>query len=252
MRPIIDFIDVTLVAYLIYRLLLWSKGTRAAELTKGLLFVLTIYLLSKILGFNTIHWLLEKLAAILIFVVIVVFQPELRKMLERLGRGNFLKRYVFTHRHEAGLIQNIIEAVEQLSVKKMGSIIVFEREIHCDEYIDTGILIDSKVSSELLLSIFIKSSPLHDGAAIIRGSRLIAASCLLPLSSNRFIDIQLGTRHRAAIGLTEHYDSLAIITSEETGIISVAENGVISRQLDRETLEKRLLSLYHNEPKKSE
>jgi len=243
----LDILDIALVAFILYRLLMWFKGSRALQLAKGFLLILVIYLLSKFIGLHTINWLLEKMVAMLIFVIIIVFQPELRRMLERLGRGKFFSRYVFTLRQGTGLIQTVIKTVEKLSEQKIGSIIVLERETGCDEYIESGILIDAKLSSELLLSIFSKNSPLHDGATILQGKRIVASACLLPLTDSRLVDSKLGTRHRAAIGLTEQTDAVAIVTSEETGVISLAENGILTRYLNRQTLEKILLSLYHTE-----
>ncbi|MFH1429611.1 MAG: diadenylate cyclase CdaA [Candidatus Margulisiibacteriota bacterium] len=245
----LDIIDVLLVAFVIYRVLLWFKGTRALQLTKGLFLVLLVYLLSKLLGLGTIDWLLEKLAAILLIVLIIVFQPELRRMLERLGRGTFFSRYVFTSRQGTGLIQSLIRTIENLAEQKTGAIIVLERETGMDEYIESGVILDAKVSVELLLSIFNTESPLHDGAVVLQGNRIVAAACLLPLTDSRLVDSRLGTRHRAAIGLTEQTDAVVIVTSEETGVISVAENGVLTRYFNRQTLEKKLLSIYQEKVK---
>ena len=240
----LDAIDIVLVTFVIYRLLLWFKGTRALQLTRGLLLILFVYLLSRFLGLGTIDWLLQKLATIILVILIIVFQPELRRMLERLGRGKYFSRLVFTAHQGTGLVQTLIKTVEQMAEQKVGSIIVLERETGLDEYIESGVMIDGRVSVELLLSIFVKGSPLHDGALVLQGNRVIAAACLLPLTDSRLIDSRLGTRHRAAIGLTEQTDTVVIVTSEETGIISIAENGVLTRYLNRQTLEKKLLSIY--------
>jgi len=247
----LDILDVLLVATVIYRLLLWFKGTRALQLTRGLLLILVAYLFSRFFGLGTIDWLLEKLMAILLIVLIIVFQPELRRMLGRLGQGKFLTRLVFTHRQGTGLVQQLIKTVEQLAEQKIGALIVLERESGCEEYIESGVLLDARVSVELLLTVFQKGTTLHDGAVIIQGNRIVAAGCLLPLTESRLVDSRLGTRHRAALGLSENTDAVIIVTSEETGIISIAENGVLTRYLNKQTLEKKLLSLYQAEVKES-
>ncbi|MFC1596055.1 diadenylate cyclase CdaA [Candidatus Margulisiibacteriota bacterium] len=248
---LLDGLDILLVSFVMYRMLLWFKGTRALQLTRGLLLILFVYLLSRFLGLGTIDWLLEKLAAIILVILIIVFQPELRRILERLGQGKFFNRMVFTYRQGTGLVQSLIKTIEQLSEQKMGSLIVLERETGMDEFLESGIMLDAKVSVEMLLTIFMNGTPLHDGAVIIQGNRVVAASCLLPLTESRLVDSRLGTRHRAAIGLSENTDALIIVTSEETGIISIAENGVLTRYLNKQTLEKKLLSVYQSEAKEN-
>jgi len=247
----LDIIDIFIVSFVIYQLLLWFKGTRALQLVKGAFLVLGIYLFSNFLGLQTINWLLQKLTTIILIVLIIVFQPELRRMLERLGRGKLMSKLFFTGNHGTGTIQVIMRAVEQLSEQKYGSIIVLERESGLEEYIESGVSIDGKLTPELLVSIFNKHSLLHDGALIIQGNRIIAASCLLPLSDSRLIDTKLGTRHRAAIGLSEQADAVVIVTSEETGVISIAENGVLTRYLNKQNLEKKLLAIYQDKVKES-
>jgi diadenylate cyclase len=242
----LDCLDIALVAFVIYQVLCWFKGTKAMQLTKGLLLLLGVYLGSRLLGLTTINWLLEELATILLIAIIIVFQPELRRMLERIGRGHFVSRFVFSTPQGLGIINILLKAVDELSSEKLGSLIVIERETGLDEHIESGVEIDAKVSPELLLTIFMKGTPLHDGAVIIEGNRLVAAGCLLPLSDSRLLDTRLGTRHRAAIGLTEQTDCIAIVTSEETGIISIAENGLLTRYLKKQDLERKLLSVYQS------
>ncbi|MFA5927888.1 MAG: diadenylate cyclase CdaA [Candidatus Margulisiibacteriota bacterium] len=247
----LDVIDILLVSYVAYRFLLWFKGTRAMQLTRGIFLLLIIYLVSRFIGLETIDWLLSRLAIIIILILIIVFQPELRRMLSRIGQGRLFNKLVFNYRQGTGMVQMITKAVEQMSEQKLGSLIVLEREIGCDEYIESGILLDAKVSSELLLTIFEKSSALHDGAVIIQGNRILAASCLLPLSDSKLLDSRLGTRHRAALGLSENTDAVVIVTSEQTGVISVADSSVLTRYFSKQTLEQKLLALYQEESKES-
>jgi diadenylate cyclase len=248
----ISIIDIVIVAYLIYKVTMIIKGTRAVQLIKGLVVLLLASLASKFFGLTTVGWILDKLQSVLIVALPVVFQPELRRALERLGRGRFFARPMSMLNEEAltNLVDQIISGVKLLSKNSIGALIMIEREIGVNDYIETGTKIDGLVSAEFLVNIFVPKTPLHDGAVIIRGDRVIAAGCFLPLSENPNLSKELGTRHRAAIGLTEQSDVIGIIVSEETGVISVSEEGRLTRYLDENTLKeilnKRLQTKQHN------
>ncbi len=240
----LDIIDILIVSILIYYILLWFHASRAFQLFKGFLFIAFIFILSKLIGLYTIQWLLQKLAAIMVVLLIIVFQPELRKALEQLGRHSIFSTLLGNQPGRDIVVMNeIIRAVDELSEKKIGALIVLEKSTGLGEYVETGLEMDALVREDLLVSIFQKNSPLHDGAVIIQDSRILAVSCLLPLSESKQIDTKLGTRHRAAVGITELSDALVIIVSEETGVISMAENGELKRYLNRQNLEEKLLSL---------
>ncbi len=239
---IISIIDILIVAFAIYKAITIIKGTRAVQLIKGLVVLLLASLVSDLLGLQTVAWILSKSQNVLLFALPVVFQPELRKALERLGRGKFFARPMAMLNQEAldNLLNELLRAVKYLSKNSIGALIIIERETGINDFIETGIKIDGLVTAEFMINIFIPKSPLHDGAVIIRGDRIIAASCFLPLSENPNLSKELGTRHRAALGLTEQSDALAIIISEETGVISVAEDGKLTRYLDEATLKELL------------
>jgi len=252
MFNVINIIDIVLVAFVFYKAMMIIKGTRAVQLIKGVVVLLIASLVSEYFGFTTVGWMLDKLQTVLVVALPVVFQPELRRALERLGRGKFFARPMVMLNEETltKVIEQVIHAVKILSKNSTGALIMLEREIGVNDYIETGIKIDGFVSAEVLLNIFIPKSPLHDGAVIIRGDRIIAAGCFLPLSENPNLSKELGTRHRAALGLTEQSDVIGIIVSEETGVISVAEEGRLTRYLDENTLKeilnKRLQPKHHN------
>jgi diadenylate cyclase len=250
----IDFLDILIVAVLIYYIILWLQGTRAIPLIRGLILILLIYLAGRLLGLYTINWLFDKFVAVIAVMIVVLFQPELRRTLERFGRGKLLGTLGFTPVQLGSFyVRNIVRAVEQLSETKVGALVVLERVTGLSEYLESGVRLDSVLSSELLVSIFNPKSPLHDGAVLIQGDRIAAASCLLPLSESRLLDKRLGTRHRAAVGISELTDALVIVVSEKTGTISFAENGYLSRFLTKDQLEEKLFSLYKVEKvKKSE
>lgn len=240
---IISILDILIVAYVIYKATMIIKGTRAVQLIKGLVVLLLASLVSNWFGLRTVAWILAQLQNVLLFALPVVFQPELRRALEQLGRGKFFARPMTMLNQETleNLLNEMIRAIKILSKNNLGALIIVEKETGINDFIETGIKIDGLVSAEFLINIFIPKSPLHDGAVIIRGDRVIAASCFLPLSENPNLSKELGTRHRAGLGLTEQSDSIAIIVSEETGVISVAEEGRLTRYLDENTL-KELLS----------
>ncbi|NLT96281.1 MAG: TIGR00159 family protein [Clostridia bacterium] len=220
------------------------KGTRAVQLIKGLVVLLIATIASKILGLKSINWLLEQAQTVFFIAIPVVFQPELRRALEQLGRGKLFVRtedYLAEEDVEK-LVGEIVRAAKIMSARKVGALIVIERQTGLAEFIETGIKIEGLVTSELLINTFVPKTPLHDGAVILRGNRLIAASCFLPLSENPNLSKELGTRHRAAIGITEISDALVVLVSEETGVISVAEDGRLTRYLDETTLKELLLN----------
>jgi diadenylate cyclase len=244
-------IDILIVAFLMYRLMLLIKGTRAVQLIKGLAVLLVITAFASLFNLYTINWLLGKAMTALVVALPVVFQPELRRALEKLGRGRFLNHPTLTPSgdiDQAKVVNEITRAVTLLSKNKIGGLIVLERETGLEDHIDTGVKVDGLVTAEFLVNIFVPKTPLHDGAVIIRGDRVAAAACFLPLSESPHLPSDLGTRHRAGIGITEHSDAVAVIISEETGYISLAVEGVINRHLDEIELSKRLTDLLYNRP----
>lgn len=236
-------IDVGIVAYVLYKVLLLVKGTRAIQLLKGLALLGAFSLVSVELEFQTVNWILNKAGLAILVAVPVVFQPELRRALEQLGRGRLFGRRIslFVNREEVSdLIENLADTVDILVRRRIGALIIIEKETGLKDYMETGVEIDGLVSPDFLLNIFFPNSPLHDGAAIISGTRVAAAACLLPLTDRPFLSKELGTRHRAALGITEDTDAVALVVSEETGIVSVAYEGKITRRLDRKQLEETL------------
>ena len=239
-----DVVDILLVAVILYKSYEMLKDTRAITLAKGLFVMMGVALGAYILELHAIYWLLSKSIYLLFMALPIVFQPELRRALERIGQGKFLGSAVYLNAEEADtLVNEIDKVVFNMSAKKIGALIVLEREIGINEIIDTGIRVDGLVTAPFMMNVFIPNTPLHDGAAVIRGNRMIAAGCLLPLTENRSLSTELGTRHRAALGLSEQCDAVVVIVSEETGIVSIAENGHITRRLNSEELKNRLRPL---------
>jgi len=234
----IDALDILIVAFCIYQLLLIFRGTRAAQI---LVVLAVLYLASHAalqIGLLTVNWVLQNLLGAWVLLMIIIFQPELRRVLAGVGKMNFLR--VFSRRGEAHMIDELARSAVSLASKRSGAIIVLERETKLDGYIEPGVNLDSLISRRLLESIFFSYSPLHDGAVIINNGRIVAASCFLPLSLSPEASRDFGTRHRAAIGITEETDAVVIVVSEETGTISVAHEGKIERDLDSVALRKRL------------
>nr|WP_113802168.1 diadenylate cyclase CdaA [Garciella nitratireducens] len=240
-----DVIDIAIVAYFFYKLMGLIKETRAEQLIKGIIFILLATQLSEWLGLYTINWILKNTLTVGVIAILVVFQPELRRGLERIGRSKFFGNIFEKSSEEqsTGTIDEIIKAVQMLSKDKVGALIVIERETKLGEVIETGIHLDSLVSGELIINTFIPNTPLHDGAMIIRGDRIVASGCFLPLTENQGLSKQLGTRHRAGLGITENSDSVVVIVSEETGIISLAMDGKLSRYLDIQSLRQILIDV---------
>jgi len=243
-----DIIDIIIVAYIIYHILVWIKDTRAWTLFKGIIIILIVSAIAYVFQFNTVLWIFEKTINVGILAVIIVFQPELRRALEQLGRGNLISTFFInedqkdsTEKISTIAVEEIIKACNQMSKYKTGALIVIEQEVKLGEYERTGIPIDAKVTSQLLINIFEHNTPLHDGAVMIRNNRITAATCFLPLSDNPNISKALGTRHRAALGLSEVSDSKIIIVSEETGTISMANIGIIRRNIDDDYIRQQLI-----------
>ncbi|WP_338833350.1 Cyclic di-AMP synthase CdaA [Moorella humiferrea] len=246
---IIDFLritlDISIVAFVIYKFIMLIRGTRAVQLIKGLVVLVVASVIAERLNLTTINWLLSQLRLVIVVALPVVFQPELRRALEQLGRGKFFARPLTTLGAEdmEKLISELVRAVQVLAKNRTGALIVIERETGLNDYIETGIRVDGVVSAELLINIFVPLTPFHDGAAIIRGDRVVAAGCFLPLSESPYLSKQLGTRHRAALGISEISDAVVLVVSEETGVISVAEGGKLTRFLEEKSLKELLQSL---------
>ena len=243
-----DIVEILLIAFFVYQFMLWIRNTRAYSLLKGILTVLVFIFIAFILEMNTILWLVYNVGGYAITGVLIIFQPELRKALEELGHKKIVSNLIpfdTSKKESEGRFSDrtaneIVRASFEMGAVKTGALIVIEEETVLNEYIRTGINLDSLVSSQLLINIFEHNTPLHDGAVIIRGDRIVAATCYLPLSDNMGLSKELGTRHRAAVGLSEVSDALVIVVSEETGYVSVAQGGVLDRNISREKLREYL------------
>lgn len=242
---ITDVLDIAIITFLVYKLLGFIRETRAEQLAKGLLLLVVATVLSKWMHLYTLHWLLSGLISAGLVAIVVIFQPELRRALEYLGRSRITNIFGEVDKEEAKrIVGQFVEAVDSMSASRTGALIVIEREISLNDIVETGTVIDSQIKAQMIGTIFYEGTPLHDGAVIVRGDKLYAAGCVLPLTQNKELNKELGTRHRAGIGITENSDALVIIVSEETGIISIAQNGKLTRFLDGKTIEKKLLNLY--------
>ncbi len=241
-----DIIDILIVAFVIYKILGFIRETRAEQLLKGLGLLLIVTFLSEVFHFYTLNWILKGAMTVGLVALVVVFQPELRRGLEYLGRSRILTGpFNEMDKDRAKQITaEFVKAIEDCSAKKVGALIVIEKETALSDIVETGTIIDADINKELICNIFYEGAPLHDGALIVRGDRLLAAGCVLPLTQNKNLSKDLGTRHRAGIGITENSDALTIVVSEETGIISVASDGKLTRFLDVKAVEKMLLSAY--------
>ena len=238
----IDIIDILIVAYIIYRVMKLLKDTSAERLIKGIIILVGIMLLASMLHLTMISWLLRNALSVGVFAVVVIFQPELRRLLEQIGKGNFSRLIVPADAPDEveSMITATVSACADMSRTKTGALIVFERRERLGEIISTGTMVDAAPSAELIKNIFFKNSPLHDGAMIVRAGRVCAAGCVLPLSGNQSLSRDLGTRHRAAVGMSESADSVLVVVSEETGSISVAIGGMLKRHLSPDMLRKLL------------
>lgn len=241
---IMDIVDILVVAFVIYKIILMLQTTSSARIAKSIVIILLLTALTSVLHMYLMNYLLDKILEIGLLALVIMFQPELRRILEKLGSKSF--REILSTKQEMRNIDNVIsetvKACEIMSRERTGVLIVFERTSSLEDYQKTGIVIDARVSSELLRNIFFTKASLHDGAVIIRNERIAAAGCVLPLTENRNISSDLGTRHRAGIGMSEVSDAVVVIVSEETGTISVAISGMLKRHLAPQTLEKLLLN----------
>lgn len=240
-----DIADILIMSYVFYRLILIIRGTRAEQLVKGLIVLLLALVISEQVGFAGLNWILSQTMIIGLIAIPIIFQPELRRALEQLGRGKIFKSTYWswsTHDFER-MLDELTKAIPVLVKRRIGALIVIERSTGLKDWVETGIAVNGVVTAELLVNLFFPRSPLHDGALIIRGDQIIAAGCYLPLTEDAGLSKEMGTRHRAGIGITEHSDAVAIIVSEETGIISIAHDGVLTRYLDEKKLRKLLTEL---------
>lgn len=242
-----DVVEILIIALLLYYILVWVKATRAWALLKGLIVIGFFLLLAAFFEMNTILWIAQNVLGIAVTALVVILQPELRKALEELGKKNILSSVIpfessrrEEERFSEKTINEITKACTEMAKVKTGALIVIEQEVSLKDYERTGIDVDGIVSSQLLINIFEHNTPLHDGAVIVRGNRVVSATCYLPLSDNLGLSKELGTRHRAGVGISEMTDSLTIIVSEETGKISVAYEGDLDRNLDAEALRSRM------------
>lgn len=237
-----DILDVAIVATVLYWLFLVLKGTRALQMLVGLVLLLLASVISKSAELYTVDWLVTSFWAQMVLVIVILFQPEIRRALAQIGRTPF--QHNLTAREESHTIEELIRAVVSLANKRMGAIVVLERETELRDIVELGVALDATLSKELLLSLFSPPSPLHDGAVIIKGDRLVAAGCFLPLTLSPEVSPMLGTRHRAALGITEETDAVVIVVSEETGSISVIVGGTMTRELDTAALRRILTRMF--------
>jgi len=239
-----DIIDILIMAVIVYRILSFMQKTSASSVIKGLLLIVAVAWISNFFNMNIMSYLLRQILQMGLIVIVVLFQPEIRKIFERMGttRLNTLFRRRSKQESIEAVLKHVILACYTMPKTETGAIIVYERKVGLNDYAVTGVNIDADVSSELIQNIFFQNSPLHDGALIIREDRILAASCMLPLSNNYSLGKDLGMRHRAGVGLSERSDAVIIIVSEQTGAISVAIDGMLKRNLDHDTFEKLLWS----------
>lgn len=249
-----DIVEIIIIAVSLYHIMKWFQKTRAWTLLKGILVIMLFAGIALIFQFNTILWILKNTISVGVTAVIIIFQPEFRRALEQLGRRNFLSGLFSGDEDKHGrkmekkMLNEVMKAVYAMSEVKTGALIVLEQEVKLGDYERTGISIDAEITTQLLINIFEHNTPLHDGAVLIRNNRIVSATCYLPLSDNLDINKSLGTRHRAAIGVSEVSDSITIVVSEETGGVSLAHNGVLIRNISREKFIATIEELSKNEP----
>lgn len=244
---VVDILEIIIIAFALYHVTFWVKRTRAWTLVKGVFVLFSAYIVAYVLDMSVILWVFDKTIGLGITALLIVFQPELRKALEELGQKKIVSSILpFDENKDRNIrftdrtVNEIVRATSELAKAKTGALIIMEKDIILSEYERTGIIIDSAISSQLLINIFEHNTPLHDGAVIVRGDRIVAATCYLPLSDNMGLSKDLGTRHRAAVGISEVSDSLTVIVSEETGMISVAVGGKLLRNIDGDLLRRKL------------
>ena len=245
---IFDIIDMTIVAYVFYKLYQLIKETRAEQLVKGIVILLLATKASEIMQLHVVNWILRNTMTVGMIALLIVFQPELRRVLEYLGRTKFIVKSAIDDTLNVDVIvEEVVQAVTSLSRQKIGALLVFERETGINDIIQTGTMMDAKVTRQLLINIFIPNTPLHDGAVVIKGGRIMAAGCFLPLTENKFLNKELGTRHRAGLGISERSDCVSLIVSEETGNVSMAQNGKLYKELSEESIRTFLLKALRKE-----
>lgn len=245
-RWVLDALDIALVAFIIYRIILLIKGTRAVQMLVGLAVILIVYVASQVGGLFTLNWLLDNFLSSIILVIVVLFQNDIRRALIHVGRNPFFADLSY---HEGSeIIDEVVKACISMASRRTGALIVIERETGLNDFLEVGIELNARVSSDLLISIFNPHGPIHDGALVLQHGKISHAGCFLPLSQNPDISKMLGTRHRAAIGLTELVDAVAIVVSEETGKVSVVVGGKITRDLDANALRRVLKRLVEPRP----
>ncbi len=236
-----DIVDILIVAYLLYQILVMIRRTRTAHMVFGLFVVAVAYFIAQRFEFYIISWTIRNLLGYLVLAILVIFHPEIRRMLARVGQNTFFRHVYGVEKSQ--VIDEVVRSTEWLSSRRIGALVVIERNIDLKNFVDSGVNINGEVSKELLSSIFISGAPLHDGAVIIKDNRMVAAACFLPLTLSSDISKELGTRHRAAIGITEETDAVVVIVSEETGSVSIAVGGEITRHLTSSELKRGLRSL---------
>ena len=242
-----DALDIAIVSYIVYKMIGFIRETRAMQLIRGLVIIIVAFFVSDIFNLYLLNWLLKSLFTMGLFAVVVLFQPELRRALEQVGRKNLMNTNSFRNIDKNKAVETVdalVSALDDFSATRTGALIAIERETMLNDIIETGVVVDAEISIRLLGNLFYEGSPLHDGGVIIRGARIHAASCVFPLTEKKNIGRNLGTRHRAGVGLSEVCDALIIIVSEETGVVSIAEDGKIRRFVDLKTIEKMLLNMY--------
>lgn len=244
---IFDIIDILIVSFIIYKAIEFVRDTRSAQLVKGIIVLFFVFFIASAFNLITIKWMLAQIFDYALVIAVLIFQPELRRMLERVGQSNIttigkMQNYDAKNKAISDCVDSVCKAVSNMSDKRIGALIVFERKTMLGEIINTGTVIDAEASYEMIGNIFFPKSPLHDGALIVREGKLYAAGCILPLTSNNGLNSQLGTRHRAAIGMSENSDAVVLVVSEETGTISLAMNGMIKRDYNAVTLKEELFN----------
>jgi diadenylate cyclase len=237
-----DALDILIVTVVFYNLFLLIRGTRAIQMLFGIVVLLAVYLAAVKIGLHSVSWILQNFLGAAVLVLIILFQPELRRVLANVGRAPLLR--FFSPNKEENILQELVKGVQSLAARRVGALIAVQRESDLVNHVEGGIVLDARVSKELLFSIFLPASPVHDGAVLVQAGRLAQAGCFLPLSEHLKMPKELGTRHRAAVGLTEETDGVVIVVSEETGAVSVAEEGSLKRNVELSTLTEILSEIY--------
>ena len=243
---LVDMVDVLIVAFLFYRLFAMIKGTRAAQMFVGLVFIVIASIVAQWFRLNALNWIIGSLKTVWVILFVILFQPELRALLTHVGQNRLLRALIRVG--DGGVLKEILSAVEDMSKERRGALIVVERDMGLRDYIETGTKLDAAVTKELLETVFTPHSPLHDGAVVIRGDQIAAAGCILPLSETPGLSPILGTRHRAALGLAEETDACVFVVSEETGAISIAHKGELKWNLDEGQLRSELAAIFNPRP----